>query len=124
MTGVQTCALPICSKQCDYILYTVASQVKEPGSGGLPPASVPKGVTLDAAKYQALTVVTLYKVSKPMPEIKDLPVAAAGEQFGVNAVMATFTLESDKVAQQVEDDAHPKPTKVPAKKPIAAPKPK
>jgi len=116
------------SKQCDYILYTVASQVKEPGSGGLPPASLPKGATLDAAKFQALTDITLYKVGKPVPEIKDLPVAANGDQFAVDAVMATFTLESDGVAHQVEADAHPqapsKATKTPAKKPAAASKPK
>jgi hypothetical protein len=116
------------AKQCDYILYTVARQVMEPGSGGLQASSVPKGVTLDAAKYQALTDVTLYKVGKSMPEVKDLPVAADADQFGVNAVMATFTLESDKVAQQVEEDAHPKApakaTKAPVKKPAVAPKPK
>ena len=116
------------SKQCDYILYTVASQVKDPGTGGLPPASIPKGITLDAAKYQALTNLTLYKVGKPQPEINALAVAADGDQFGVNAVMATFPLESDKVAQQVDDDAHPKAapkvTKAPVKKPAAATKPK
>jgi len=116
------------TKQCDYILYTVASQVKAPGSGGMPPASIPKGVTMDAAKFQALTDVTLYKVGKPMPELKDLPLAADADQFGVNAIMATFTLESEKVAQQVDDDAHPKPAskspKAPVKKPAAAVKPK
>ncbi len=116
------------AKQCDYVLYTVASQVKEPGSGGLPPASVPKGVTLDAAKFQALTDMTLYKVGKLQPEIKDLPLAANGDQFGVNAIMATFTQESEKIAQQLEEDAHPKvvskSTKAPAKKPAAATKPK
>ncbi|HEY4934887.1 MAG TPA: hypothetical protein VII23_25235 [Terriglobales bacterium] len=116
------------SKQCDYILYTVASQVKDPGTGGLPPASVPKGVTLDAAKFQALTNVTLYKVGKPVAEINGVGVAAEGAQFGVDAVMAIFPLESEKVAQQVEEDAHPKApakvTKAPAKKPAAAPKPK
>ena len=37
-----------------------------------------------------------------------MPIAADGEQFGVNAVMATFPLESAKVAQQLDDDAHPK----------------
>jgi hypothetical protein len=115
------------SKQCDYILYTVASQVKEPGSGGLPSASVPKGVTLDAAKYQALTNLTLYKVGKPLAEINGLAVAAHGDQFGVNAVMATFAVESDKVAQQVQEDAHPKASpkaaKAPVKKPAAAQKP-
>ncbi len=115
------------SKQCDYILYTVTSQVKAPGSGGVPPASVPKGVTLDAAKYQALTNVTLYKVGSPQPEMKELPFAADADQFGVNAVMATFTLESDRVAQQLQEDAHPKPaskaTKAPTKKPAAAAKP-
>ena len=116
------------SKQCDYILYTTASQVKAPGSG-LPPASLPKGVTLDAAKFQALTDVTLYKVGKPQPEMKDLLVAADADQFGVNAVMATFTQESANVAQQVDEDAHPKPasktTKAAVKKSVAAaPKPK
>ena len=116
------------SKQCDYILYTVASQVKEPGSGGLPAASLPKGATLDAAKYQALINMTLYRVGKPVPEIKDLPVAANGDQFAVDAVMATFTQESDGVSHQVEADAHPpaasKATKAPAKKPATAAKPK
>jgi hypothetical protein len=115
------------AKQCDYILYTLASQVKEPGSGGLPSASVPKGVTLDAAKYQALTNLTLYKVGKPLAEINGLAVAAHGDQFGVNAVMATFAVESDKVAQQVQEDAHPKASpkaaKAPVKKPAAAQKP-
>jgi len=107
------------AKQCDYILYTTPNQVKDPGTGGLPPGSVPKGVVLDPAKYQALTGVTLYKVGKPAPEIKDLPLAAEGGQFAVNAVMATFVMESDKVAQQVDEDAHPKApaktSKAPAK---------
>ena len=55
------------AKQCDYILYTVSAQVKEPDNGGLPAASLPKGVTLDPTKFQALTDVTLYKVGKPAP---------------------------------------------------------
>jgi hypothetical protein len=116
------------SKQCDYILYTVASQVKDPNTGGLPPASLPAGLTLNPAKYQALTRLTLFKVGKPAPEIKESPVAADGDQFGVNAVSATFPLESDKVAQQIDADAHPqapaKTAKPPAKKPAAATKPK
>jgi hypothetical protein len=105
------------AKNCDYIAYTVSTQVKEPGSGGLPPASLPKGAILDPAKFQALTVVTLYKVGKPAPELKDLPLAADASQFDVNAVMATFVQESDKVAQQIADDAHPKPAAKPAKTP-------
>ena len=113
------------AKQCDYILYTTASDVKEPGSGGLPPASVPKGVVLDPSDFQALSAMTLYKVGKPLPEIKDLPLAANAHQFAVDAVMATFVIESDKVAQQVDEDAHPKApaktTKAPAK-PATRPK--
>jgi hypothetical protein len=106
------------SKQCDYILYTTLLQVKEAGSGGLPPASVPKGTALDAAKYQALTGMTLYRVVRPHPEIKDLHLAADDAQLGVNAVMTTFETESDKVAQQIEEDAHPKPaSKAPARRP-------
>ena len=108
------------AKQCDYILYTVSTQVKEPGNGGLPPASLPKGITLDPAKFQALTDVTLYKVGKPAPELKDLALAADATQFAVDAVTATFVMASDKVAQQVADDAHPKPAAKPAKAPAKA----
>src|ERR1019366_8357666 len=97
------------SKQCDHILYTVPTQVKEPNSGGLPPASLPKGVVLDPAKFQALIDVTLYKVGKPLPELKQLPLAADSGQFAVDAVMTTFVMESDRVDQQIAEDAHPKP---------------
>jgi hypothetical protein len=111
------------AKQCDYFVYTVSTQIKDAGSGGLPPASLPKGVTLDPAKFQALTSVTLYKVGKPAPDFKDLPLAADASQFAVNAVMATFVQESDRVAQQIADDAHPKPAAKPAKTPVkSAPK--
>ena len=107
------------AKQCDYILYTVPTQVKEPNSGGLPPASLPKGVVLDPAKFEALTHVTLYKVGKPLPELKELPLAADAGQFAVDAVMITFVMESDRVDQQIAEDAHRKPgsksSKVPAK---------
>ena len=118
------------AKQCDYIVFTVPSAVKDANTGGLPPTSLPKGVTLDPAKYQALTVMTLYKVDNPKPELTDLPLAADANQFAVDAVEATFVVESDKIAQQVADDAHPKPaakaTKPAAKaaaKPAAATKP-
>lgn len=103
------------AKQCDYIVYTVPTAVKDAGTGGLPVASLPKGLTLDPAKYQALTAVTLYKVGNPVPDLKDLPLAADASQFAVDAVMATFVVESDKVAQQIADDAHPKPVAKPAK---------
>ena len=108
-------------KQCDYVLFTTPTQVKEPNSGGLPAASVPKGIALDPAKYEALTAMTLYKVSKPLPEIKDFNLAANGDKFDVDAVTATFEKEADKVAQQVQEDAHPKAA---AKKPIVHRKPK
>jgi hypothetical protein len=107
------------SKQCDYFVYTVSTQVTEPGSAGLSPSSLPKGVKLDPAKFQALSGVTLYKVGKPLPEIKALLLAADATQFNVDAVMATFVQESDRIAQQIAEDAHPKPTskvpKAPAK---------
>ena len=93
------------TKQCDYIVYTTSTAVKDPNGGGLPAGSLPKGLTLDPAKYQALTAVTLYKIDKPQPEMKDVPVAADASQFGVDAVMATFILESDTVARQISDDA-------------------
>jgi hypothetical protein len=115
------------SKQCDYILYTVPTQVKEPNSGGLPPASLPKGVVLDPAKFEALTHVTLYKVGKPLPELKELPLAADAGQFAVDAVMTTFVMESDRVDQQIAEDAHPKgaskSSKAPAKPGTSGTKP-
>jgi hypothetical protein len=97
------------AKQCDYIVYTVPSVVQDAGSGGIPPASLPKGVTLDPAKYQALTLITLYKVGKPAPELKDLPLAAEANTMAVDAVTDTFVQEADTVAKQIADDAHPKP---------------
>ncbi len=113
------------AKGCDYVLFTIPTQVKEPGSGGLPVTLVPKGVKLDPANYQALTAMTLYKIGKPLPEIKDMHFLADGPQLGVNAVMATFEKESDKLAQQVEEDAHPKAAaKTPAAKKKVAPRPK
>jgi hypothetical protein len=105
------------TKQCDYIVYTIPTAVKDANTGGLPTSSLPKGVTLDPAKFQAVTNVTLYKVGSATPDFKDIPVAADAVQFGVDAVMATFVVESDTVAHQIEDDAHPKSTakKAPAK---------
>jgi hypothetical protein len=108
------------SKGCDYILYTVPSQLKDPNSGGLPPSSLPKGVVLDPAKYEALTNVTLYKVGKAQPELKELVLAADAAQFAVDAVMTTFVMESDRVDQQITEDAHPKS---PAKRATSSTKP-
>jgi hypothetical protein len=119
------------AKQCDYIVFVVPSSIKDANTGGLPPASLPKGVTLDPAKYQALTMMTLYKADQPQPELKDVPLAADANQFAVDAVTATFVVASDKIAQQVADDAHPKTAAKPAKttaktpaKPAATTKPK
>ena len=115
------------AKQCDYFVYTVSAQVTEPGSPGVAVSSLPKGMKLDPAKFQALSSVTLYKVGKPLPEIKDLHLAADAVQFNVDAVMATFVQESDRIAQQIADDAHPKPAskgaKAPAKPGTKAAKP-
>ena len=112
------------AKQCDYVVFTVPSAIKDANTGGLPPGSLPKGVTLDPAKFQALSTMTLYKVENPKPELTDLPLAADASQFAVDAVEATFVMESDKIAQQVADDAHPKPaakTTKPAAKTAAKP---
>jgi hypothetical protein len=109
------------AKQCDYFVYTIPTQVKDAGSGGLPVSLLPKGVTLDPAKFQALTAVTLYKVGKPAPDFKDMPIAADASQFAVDAVMATFVLESDRIAQQIADDAHPKPAAKTVTKTVAKP---
>jgi len=106
------------AKQCDYIVYTTSAEVKDAGSGGIAPASLPKGVKLDPAKYQALTLITLYKVGKAAPELKDMPIAAEANSLAVDAVTDTFVQEADAVAKQIAEDAHPKPAaKTPAKRP-------
>lgn len=105
------------AKQCDYIVYTVPTEVKDAGSGGITPTFLPKGVKLDPAKYQALTLITLYKVGNPAPELKDMPLAAQANSMAVDAVTDTFVQEADAVAKQIADDAHPKPApKPPAKR--------
>jgi hypothetical protein len=102
------------SKDCDYILYTDASQLKEPGSGGVVLPAIMRGVSLDKNKYQALLAMTLYRVGKPLPELKQAPLAADAEQLGVNAVMAAFEMEAQKLAEQVKKDREPaKPTRTP-----------
>jgi hypothetical protein len=98
------------AKDCDYVLYTSLKQVADPGSA-LPVTAVPKGSSLNPANAQAVTDMTLYKVTKPLPEIKDAAIAADAPQLGVNAVMATFTAEAEKIAEQVKEDAHPKAAK-------------
>lgn len=108
-------------KQCDYFVYTTPTLLKDPGTGGLPASSVPKGVTLDPAKYQALTLITMYKVGKPVPELKDVPLAGQANRFAVDAVTATFAEESDRVAQQITDDAHPKTAPKTSKAPTHRP---
>ena len=113
------------SKSCDYILYTDASQVKAPDSGGVVLPAALRGVSLDKAKYQALLAMTLYRVGKPQPELKQAPLAADGDQLGVNAVMAAFEKEADRVAELVKKDREPakKATPAPTKKPAIRKKP-
>ncbi len=105
-------------KGCDYILHTEVTQVKAPGTAVVLPAAL-KGVTLDSNKYQAVLAMTLYKTGKPLPRIKQEPLAADDEQLGVNAVLAVFPVEAQRTAEQVKKDQEPpKPAKVtaPAKK--------
>jgi hypothetical protein len=112
-------------KQCDYILYTDARQVSDPGSGGVTVPAALRGVSLSKDKYQALLAITLYRVGRRLPELKQAPVAADADQFGVNAVMAGFEKEADKVAEQVKKDHAPaRPSRTtPAKKPATPKKP-
>ncbi|HUK16479.1 MAG TPA: hypothetical protein VLW65_08695, partial [Bryobacteraceae bacterium] len=121
--GQAAIAAEAADKQCDYILYTEASQVAEPGSSIPLPAAL-RGVQLSKDKYQALLAVTLYRVGKPVPELKQTPLAADAGQFGVNAVMAGFEKEADKIADQVKKDtSKPARTTAPGKKPAPPKKP-
>jgi hypothetical protein len=118
--GDPAIAAEAAQKECDYILYTDAAQVKAPGSGGLTLPAALRGVSLDNNKYQALLAMTLYRAGKPQPELKQAPLAAAADQMAVNAVMAGFEMEAQKVADQVKKDREPaKPTRTaPARKPV------
>jgi hypothetical protein len=118
-------------KQCDYILYTNAAQVKGPGSGGITLPAAVRGMSLSQDKYQALLDTKLNRVHAgitlaegPDPRLEEQIVADA-DQFGVNAVMAGFEKEANKVAEQVQKDRQPaRPSRTtPAKKPATAKKP-
>jgi len=122
--GHPAIAAEAAQKECDYILYTDASQVKDPGAGGVALPAGLRGVSLAKDKYQALLAITLYRAGKPLPELKQAPLAADADQFGVNAVMAAFEKEADKVAEQVKKDtSRPARPTAPAKKPAAPKKP-
>ncbi len=123
--GHPAIAAEAAEKECDYILYTDASQVKDPGSGGVTLPAALRGVSLSKDKYQALLEITLYRVGKRLPELKQAPLAADADQFGVNAVMAGFEKEAERVAEQVKKDTSrpAKPTPAPAKKPATRKKP-
>jgi hypothetical protein len=109
-------------RQCDYILYTDAMQVKDPGSGGVALPAPLRGVSVSKDKYQALLEITLFRVGKSVPELKQAPLAADADQFGVNAVMAGFEKEADKVAEQVKKDREPaKPHRAPTRTRKSAP---
>jgi hypothetical protein len=125
--GDPAIAAEAAQKDCDYILYTDASQVKAPDAGGIALPAALRGVTLDKNKYQALLAMTLYRLGKPQPELKQAPLAADADQMGVNAVMAAFEKEADKVAEQVKKSREAvKPsrtTPTPARKPARPKKP-
>jgi hypothetical protein len=125
--GDPAIAAEAASKNCDYILYTDANQVKAPGSGGIVVPAALRGVSLNNSKYQALLAITLYRVGKLQPELKQLPLAADADQLGVNAVMAAFEMEAQKVADQVKKDREPpkpvKPAPAPGKRPVTRKKP-
>ncbi len=124
--GHPAIAAEAAEKECDYILYTDASQVKDPGSGGVTLPAALRGVSLSKDKYQTLLEITLYRVGKRLPELKQSPLAADADQFGVNAVMAGFEKEAERVAEQVKKDREPtRPSRAPApaKKPATPKKP-
>ena len=114
-TPAQAVMLEAQQKQCDYVLYTSAEQIGEPGKALAMPAAL-RAVKLDANKYQALLAMTLYKVGKPAPELKDVNVAADADQLGVNAVMVGFGKEAEKAAEQVKKDSAAKGAAPAAKK--------
>jgi len=123
--GDPAIAAEAADKQCDYILYTDARQVADPDSSGVALPTALRGVSLSKDKYQALLAMTLYRAGKRLPELKQAPLAADADQFGVNAVMAGFEKEADKVAEQAKKDREPaKPSRTtPAKKPATPKKP-
>jgi hypothetical protein len=124
--GEAAIAAEALGKACDYILYTDATQVKNPGAGGLTLPVTLRGVALRPDKYQALIGMTLYRVGRPLPELKQVPLAADGDDMYVNAVMAAFEKEADKVAEQIKKDrspARPASKTPPARKPAISKKP-
>ena len=96
-------------KDCDYVLFTDATAIGEPGQPA-PHLTMPnhlvKAAAVDPKNYNAALDIALWKPMKKEPQLKtSLPGTAPVR--AVDAVMNGFESEADAVRKQIDEDLHP-----------------
>jgi hypothetical protein len=104
-------------KDCDYVLFTDATAIGDPGQPAphiANPSHLVKAAAVDPKNYNAVLDIALWKPIKKEPQLKaSLPGTAPVR--AVDAVMNGFENEADAVRKQIDEDLHPK--SAPATKP-------
>lgn len=90
-------------KDCDYILYTDAAQLLEPGAALTPAATRAGRPANDPNNFTARLDLALFKTARALPQLKTGVIGSAPDR-GVDAVMEGFVKESDAVAEQIKKD--------------------
>jgi len=95
------------SKDCDYVLFTDAAAIGDPGQPAPPiPGRMAKAAAGDPKNYNVRLDVALWKPAKTLPQLKEsLPGAAPVR--AVDAVMNGFENEAEAVREQIDRDLHP-----------------
>ncbi len=103
-------------KGCDYILYTNAAALADPGQPAPPLPRGTKPAPNDPANYNARLDIQLFKTAKKLPQL-DTSVPGSAPVRAVDAVMDGFGREAQAVRDQIDEDLHPKKA-APAKGPV------
>jgi hypothetical protein len=105
-------------KGCDYILYTNAAGLGDPGQPAPPLPGKGTKATTDPNNYNARLDIQLFKTAKTVPQL-NASVPGSAPVRAVDAVMDGFGHEAQAVRDQIDEDLHPKksaPTAKPAAK--------
>ena len=95
-------------KGCDYILYTNAGALADPGQPAPPlPGKATKAAATDPSNYNARLDIQLFKTAKKLPQL-DTSVPGSAPVRAVDAVMDGFGREAQAVRDQIDEDIHPK----------------
>jgi len=94
-------------KDCDYILYTDAAGIGDPGQPApAMPGKMVKASSVDPNNYNARLDIELFKTAKTLPQLKT-SIPGSAPVRAVDAVMNGFEHEAQAVREQIDKDLHP-----------------